>query len=529
VTPASSGAPEVIAAPVAACDVVNLLVEPGRANQLGDESRRWPSWTLDARQLCDLELLLCGGYSPLRGFMHRADYESVCRSMRLADGSLWPIPITLDVSPEFAAAVRPDDRVALRDSEGVMLAALAVREIWAANPAQEAQSLFGSTAAEDPGAALVLGKVGRVLLGGEVEGLQLPLHYDFRHLRLTPSDLRAEFSRIGWQRVIAFQAGGSFTRDEAASMLAAARRTDAGLLVHQLVGMSEPTDVDHYRRVRQHGAALSGARAEGHRLALLPLASRCAGGRELIWRALVSRNYGCTHLLLKPEHADRDEALLREHIQEVGIQVLRYRSGLNAPRRQTPPGKAGGRLRQGVVVFFTGLSGAGKSTIANILLVKLLEKGGRSVTLLDGDRVRAHLSSELGFSKEHRDINIRRIGFVASEIARHGGIVVCAPIAPYDCVRKEVRRQVERVGRFLLVHVSTPLNVCERRDRKGLYAKAHAGLLQHFTGITDPYEAPLDADVVVDTTALSAEEAAISVVERLESEGYLARSRCPDF
>ena len=181
------------------------------------------------------------------------------------------------------------------------------------------------------------------------------------------------------------------------------------------------------------------------------------------------------------------------------------------------------RSHQGFTVLFTGLSGAGKSTIASILLTKLLEEGGRPVTLLDGDLVRKNLSSELGFSKEHRDINIRRIGWVASEITRNGGIAICAPIAPYEAIRQEVRSLVEPLGGFILVHLSTPLDVCESRDRKGLYAKARSGLLKEFTGVSDPYEVPERAEVRIDTSRLSAEAAADLVLLHLRAEGYLSR------
>ena len=342
--------------------------------------------------------------------------------------------------------------------------------------------------------------------------------------------------------------------------------------------MTKPGDVDHYTRVRCYQALLSHYPQPTVKLALLPLAMRMAGPREAVWHAIIRKNYGCTHFIVGRDHAGPGsdssgkpfydpyaaQDLLREHEEEVGVRMVPFRQMVYVedldtylPEDEIPPGAraldlSGTELRrrlaegreipqwftfpevarelkrsypprhlQGFTVFFTGLSGAGKSTIANALLVKFLEMGGRPVTLLDGDIVRKHLSSELGFSKEHRDINIRRIGFVASEITKNGGIALCAPIAPYDSVRKEVQAMIKPVGGFVLVYVATPLEVCEQRDRKGLYAKARAGIIQQFTGISDPYEVPDDAEVAIDTTDMTPEEAAQEVILHLEREGYI--------
>ncbi len=560
-------------------ELANLVVDPDRAGELQDASRNWPSWDLTPRQICDVELLLNGGFSPLRGFMDRADYDSVCSSMRLRGGLIWPIPVVLDITEELARRLKPGDSVALRDLEGVMLAALRVDDLWQPNLEAETETVFGTTHREHPGVAYLLAKTQPWYVGGSLEGVQLPAHYDFRFQRLTPAELRSEFTRLGWRRIVAFQTRNPMHRAHVELTLRAAKGIEANLLIHPVVGMTKPGDVDHYTRVRCYQELLPHYPKNTAKLALLPLAMRMGGPREAVWHAIIRKNYGCTHLIVGRDHAgpgsdssgkpfygpyDAQE-LLRKYEEEIGVgmvpfKMMVYVEDLDGyvPEDEVPSGTrvlnisgtelrrrlAEGREipkwftypevvrelrkthpprhRQGFTVFFTGLSGAGKSTIAKALRVKLLEMGGRPVTLLDGDIVRKNLSSELGFSKEHRDINIRRIGFVASEITKNGGIAICAPIAPYDTVRKDVREVVASVGGFLLVYVSTPLGICEQRDRKGLYAKARAGLLQQFTGVSDPYEAPEDAEVVLDATELTPEEAAQQLILHLEREGFIA-------
>jgi sulfate adenylyltransferase len=562
--------------------LIEPLADAERSARIKTESRDWPSWDLTPRQLCDLELVLNGAFSPLGGFMGRADYESVCARMRLADGTLWPIPIVLDVSASAARAFEPGMRVALRDPEGVMLAALAVDEIWQPDLAAEARQVYGTESVDHPGVRYLREGLGPCYVGGRVEGLQLPVHYDFRDLRLAPAELRQEFARLGWTRVVAFQTRNPMHRAHHELTLRAAREVEANLLIHPVVGMTKPGDLDHYTRVHCYQAILPRYPQHTARLALLPLAMRMAGPREALWHAIIRKNYGCSHLIVGRDHAGPGsdsagqafydpyaaQALMRGHQDEIGVGMVPFKNmvyvededayvaddevpaggrvlsisgtelrarlaqGREVPewftfpdvarelRRRHPP-----RHRQGFTVFFTGLSGAGKSTIANALRVKFLEMGDRPVTLLDGDVVRKHLSSELGFSKEHRDINIRRIGFVASEITKNGGIAICAPIAPYDHVRKDVRAMIEAAGGFILVHVDTPLAVCEERDRKGLYAKARSGVLKEFTGISDPYERPTDADVVLPGMDLTPEQAAQEILLHLEREGFVGVDR----
>jgi sulfate adenylyltransferase len=558
--------------------LVNLLVGEPRAAELKAASRDWPSWDLTQRQICDLELLLNGGFSPLQGFLGRADYESVCSSMRLANGTLWPMPVTLDVTAELAGRLRPGAQLSLRDPEGIMLAVLHVDEAWQPDRQAEAQQVYGTTSREHPGVAHLQDRVHPWYVGGRVEGLELPNHYDFRSLRLTPAELRNEFARLGWTKVVAFQTRNPMHRAHYELTLRAAKDVEANLLIHPSVGMTKLGDLDHYTRVRCYQSILPHYPQHTVKLTLLPLAMRMAGPREGVWHALIRKNYGCTHFIVGRDHAgpgsdsqgkpfygpyDAQE-LLKAHEEEAGVRMVPFKMMVFIPDRDTyvpedaipegtrPLNLSGTELRRrlaeggeiprwftypevarelrrshppralrGFTVFFTGLSGAGKSTVANVLMVKFLEMGGRPVTLLDGDIVRKHLSSELGFSKEHRDINIRRIGFVASEITKNGGIALCAPIAPYDRVRKEVRAMIEPLGGFVLVHVSTPIDVCETRDRKGLYAKARAGLISEFTGVNDPYEPPLDADMVLDTSKSTPEEAAQAVLLHLEREGYV--------
>lgn len=566
-------------------ELINLIAESERTAELKSHSKEWPSWDLTARQLCDLELLLSAGFSPLRGFMNRADYEGVCSNMRLKSDVLWPMPITLDVSEEFAKKLTPgSSKLALRDPEGVMVAVLHVEEVWQPDRKTEAQSVFGTTSAVHPGVDYLLNKSNPWYVGGKLEGLQEPSHYDFKTLRLTPAELRAEFARLGWRRVVAFQTRNPMHRAHVELTFRAAKGVEANLLIHPSVGMTKPGDVDYFTRVRCYQLLLSKYPPGTVKLSLLPLAMRMGGPREAIWHALIRKNHGVTHFIVGRDHAGpgkdsngkpfygpyEAQEVFKKHEKDIGVTMVpfnmmvylenqdcyvpdnevptgarvlnisgtelrdRLNEGRDIPswftypevvrelRRSFPP-----RHKQGVTIFFTGLSGSGKSTIANILMTKFLEMGGRPVTILDGDLVRKHLSSELGFSKEHRDINIRRIGYVASEITKNGGIAICAPIAPYDSVRKAVRQMIEPYGGFVLVHIATPIETCEERDRKGLYAKARAGIVKEFTGISDPYEVPSDAEVVINTAELSAEEAAQEIILHLEQQGFIGVSPEP--
>jgi sulfate adenylyltransferase len=564
-------------------ELINLILDREAAAATKAESRDFPSWDLTPRQICDLEMLLNGGFSPLTGFMNKAEYESVCNEMKLPSGLLWPMPITLDVTEALAKTLKSgSSKIALRDAEGVMIAILHVEDVWQPDRQAEGKAVFKSTSVAHPGVAYLMNRSNPWYVGGRVEGLQLPSHYDFKGLRLTPAELRADFANLGWRRIVAFQTRNPMHRAHVELTFRAAKQVEASLLIHPVVGMTKPGDVDYFTRVRCYQLLVGKYPAGTAKLALVPFAMRMGGPREAIWHALIRKNYGCTHLIIGRDHAgpgkDTDgkpfygpyeaQELFAKHEAEIGVaqvpfQMMVYledkdkyfpadevpkdarvlnisgtelRSRLNEGgdipswftypevalelRRSFPP-----RAKQGFTIFFSGLSGAGKSTIANVLMTKFLEVGGRPVTMLDGDLVRKHLSSELGFSKEHRDINIRRIGYVASEITKNGGIAICAPIAPYDATRKDVRALIEPVGGFILVHLSTSVDVCERRDRKGLYAKARAGILKEFTGISDPYEEPTDAELHINTAELSPVEAAQEIILHLEREGFIGMNR----
>jgi len=555
------------------------LADDARARELQMASREWVSWDLTARQLCDLELLLNGGFSPLRGFLTQAEYESVRDSSRLPNGTLWPIPIALDVTADFAARLSPGTSVALRDPEGTMLAVIHVTEIYQPDREVEALAVFGTTNREHPGVRYLLEQSNPIYVGGVVEGIRLPAHYDFESLRLTPAQVRTQFEKQGWTRVVAFQTRNPMHRAHIELTWRAAQQENARLLIQPVVGMTKPGDVDHYTRVRCYKAILARYPENSAALALLPLAMRMGGPREALWHAIIRKNFGCDHFIVGRDHAGpgKDSAgkpfygpyaaqeLLKQHESELEVKMVPFQAlvylpdtnafveedkvpagtrtldlsgtdlrrylaeGRNIPEWFTFPEVARElqvvhrrRREQGFTVFFTGLSGSGKSTIANALLVKFLESGGRPVSLLDGDLVRKNLSSELGFSKEHRDLNIRRIGYVASEITKHGGVAVCAPIAPYQKTRQQVREMIQPNGGFVLVHVSTPLEECEKRDRKGLYAKARAGIVKEFTGISDPYESPTDADIVLDTIGETPDQSAQKILDYLRHEGYIA-------
>lgn len=560
-------------------DRTDLLVSEEKKKKLKDDSKSMQSWNLTLRQVCDLEMLSNGAFAPLTGFLNKADYESVCKDMRLADGSLWPIPVTLDVDEKFAKSLKKGEKVALRDLEGVILAVLTVGDVWKPNKSTEAEQVYGKDDTAHPAVEYLHNTAGDYYVGGEIEALELPSYYDFNDIRLTPTELKEHFKKMGWTKIVAFQTRNPMHRNHAEAVLQSAKKAEAAVLIHPVVGMTKPGDVDHYTRVRVYKEVVKRFPAATAMISLLPLAMRMGGPREAVWHAIIRKNYGVTHFIVGRDHAGPGAdsegndfydpmaamALAREYAEEIGIEIVeagflvyvkeldkymdvnevpegmevmklsgtqlraRLADGRELPEWFTYPEVAKElrrtykpRHQQGFTVFFTGLSGSGKSTVANALMVKMMEQGGRSVTLLDGDLVRKNLSSELGFSKEHRDLNVKRIGYVAAEISKHGGIAICAPIAPYDNVRKEVRNMIRgNGGNMVLVYVATPLDVCEDRDRKGLYAAARAGKIKEFTGISDPYEEPTDADIVLDTTKFSPEELANQILLHLEKDEFI--------
>jgi len=564
--------------------LVNLLVACEERDELKAYASQLPSIRLSARAACDLELLATGAFSPLDRFMSHTDYRSVLETMRLVGGHIFPIPITLPVGQD--ADISLDEDIALRSIKNELLAIMTVEEIYPWDLGEAAESVFATQDTRHPLVA-EMHRWGKYNISGRLRVLQLPPHFDFRELRMTPRQTRVALSRIGAKlarsdemmlNVVAFQTRNPLHRVHEELTKRATEEVGGVLLLHPVVGMTKPGDVDHFTRVRTY-KVLAQRYYDQDRilLALLPLAMRFAGPREALWHALIRRNYGANHLIVGRDHAgpgkdskgvpfygpyDAQE-LVQEFSDELGVKVVPFRALVYVPDErkyleasETPKGMRtvsisgtqvreeylnnGRRLpdwftrpevadilseayppryKQGVCIWFTGLSGAGKSTTAEILTV-LLQEHGRQVTLLDGDVVRTHLSKGLGFSKGDRDTNIRRIGFVASEIVRHGGTAVCAAISPYRATRNDVRNMVA-ADRFVQVFVDTPLEVCEQRDSKGLYAKARRGEIKGFTGIDDPYERPLNSEITLDTVSHTAEENARAILEHLLGQGFI--------
>jgi sulfate adenylyltransferase len=560
----------------------SLLVHFRRIEDIKEAALGYPSISLNQRQLCDLELLVNRAFFPLQGFLTRPHYDSVLEKMRLADGALWPVPICLDIGEKLAERLEVDGRLCLADQEGFLLAVLKVEDVWKPDKLREARLLFGTDDPEDhPGVRRLLDHVKPWYVGGAVEGIHPPLHYDFKDLRLTPSETHRRFVQNGWRKVIAFQTEDYPHCAHKEMTLQAAREAGASILLHPIVGLGHPGDSEYFTKIRSYQKIVKRYPKNMIMLNLMPLAPRFAGPREALWQAIINKNYGCSHIMIDDDHADpfavpknngtdrfyprgAAQDLVKAHEKETGIRMApsrrmiyveekaqyisedqategmnirtlsavelqrRLEHGLEIPewfsfpevveelRHAHPP-----RSRQGFAIFMTGLSGAGKSTIARALMVKFMEMKHRPVTLLDGDIVRTNLSSELGFSKEHRNLNIQRIGFVASEITKNGGIAICAPIAPYEESRRHNRELIGLYGGYVEVYIATPLETCEQRDRKGLYAKAKIGIVKGVTGVDDPYEVPLNPEITIDTSEMTPDEAAQEVLLYLEEQGYI--------
>ncbi|MCF7808143.1 MAG: bifunctional sulfate adenylyltransferase/adenylylsulfate kinase [Candidatus Marinimicrobia bacterium] len=556
--------------------VTNLMAQDPVA--LKQEAYNYTSWQLNERQICDLELLLNGGFSPLHGFLDERDYTSVLENMRLADGSLWPIPITLDVTEAFAGGLQLGQKITLRDHEGFALAVLTISDIYKPDLEREAELVYLTKADSHPAVDYLLNHGNEVYLGGSLEGIVLPHHYDYQDLRHTPEELRTHFEENGWKKIVAFQTRNPLHRAHVEMTLQSLDNGNSKLLLHPVVGLTKPGDVDHYTRVRCYRHVMNKYPENTAMMSLLPLAMRMGGPREALWHALIRKNYGCTHLIVGRNHADPGtdyngnayygpydaQEMLTQYEDEIGIKMVPFKFMVYLPKEnryeaidsltngeeyQTISGTQlremldDGRgipewftypevahelelsrpplQKRGFTIFFTGLSGSGKSTIANGLLIKLLENGSRPVTLLDGDVVRSHLSRELGFSKNHRSLNVQRIGYVASEITKNGGIAICAPIAPYKKDRKINRELISKVGGYIEIYVSTPLAKCEQRDSKGLYKMAREGILKEFTGISDPYQAPKNPDIIIDSSETAPEILVDTLYKKIQEMGYI--------
>ncbi|ORX90075.1 sulfate adenylyltransferase [Basidiobolus meristosporus CBS 931.73] len=557
-----------------------LARDAPRHDELLKEAETLVSISLTERQICDLELIMNGGFSPLEGFLNQADYISVLNNVRLADGTLWSIPINLDVSEADIQNydIVPGKRITLRDPrDDAILAIITVEDIYQPNKVEEAIKVFGANDSAHPAVHYLHNTVKDYYLGGKIEAINSLNHYDYVGIRYTPAELRAYFKKLNWTRVVAFQTRNPMHRAHRELTVRAARSRHCNVLIHPVVGLTKPGDIDHYTRVRVYQALMPRYPNGMATLSLLPLAMRMGGPREAVWHAIIRKNHGCTHFIVGRDHAgpgknsqgvdfygpyDAQEMVERYkdelHIEVVPFQMVAYlpdtdeyvpadevpegvkplnisgtelrrrlRTGASIPewfsypevvkvlRESHPP-----RLQQGFTIFFTGLHNSGKDNIARALHVALNQQGGRSVSLLLGETIRSELSSELGFTKEDRDTNIARIAFVAGELTRAGAACIAAPTAPYELARQQARAAISKYGGFYLVHVNTPLEYCIATDRHGVYQKAKDGLIKGFTGVDDPYEVPANPDLRADVSKTSISQIVHEIILLLEKDGY---------
>ena len=554
--------------------LVSFHLSADELSEYSELSNKTASLTLSLKQQCDLEMIANGAFSPLSTFNNQKDYEEILLNNRLSNGLVWPIPIVLDVPDQFLKSLDKNEYISLRNAEGFLLAILKVNEFWAPDKKEEANSVFKSNDPNHPGVDYLFNHTNNNYISGELVPIQSNKYFDFTHLRKSPQEVRDFFRLNNWKDVIAFQTRNPMHRAHYELTKLAMDEHNSKLLIHPVIGMSKPGDIDHFTRVKCYQHIIKYYPENSVELSLINLAMRMAGPKEALWHAIIRKNYGCNRIIIGRDHAgpgvnaegkpyyqpyDAQE-LIAQYQEELEIKMVPFKEMVFAKNKKTflpldkieqddPIEKLSGtqfkeflqqrteipnwysfpevihELRkrfpklhnQGLTVFFTGLSGAGKSTLANAIMYKLMETEDRPITLLDGDIVRQHLSSELGFSKEDRDIHVKRIGYVASEITKHGGVAICAPIAPYSNTRKVVRNMIDEVGSFVEIHVATPLSVCEERDTKGLYKQARAGKILDFTGVSDPYEEPENPEITVDTSDITVEESSALILDKLRS------------
>ena len=554
--------------------LVSFHLSADELSEYSELSNKTASLTLSLKQQCDLEMIANGAFSPLSTFNNQKDYEEILLNNRLSNGLVWPIPIVLDVPDQFLKSLDKNEYISLRNAEGFLLAILKVNEFWAPDKKEEANSVFKSNDPNHPGVDYLFNHTNNNYISGELVPIQSNKYFDFTHLRKSPQEVRDFFRLNNWKDVIAFQTRNPMHRAHFELTKLAMDEHNSKLLIHPVIGISKPGDIDHFTRVKCYQHIIKYYPENSVELSLINLAMRMAGPKEAVWHAIIRKNYGCNRIIIGRDHAgpgvnaegkpyyqpyDAQE-LIAQYQEELEIKMVPFKEMVFAKNKKTflpldkieqddPIEKLSGtqfkeflqqrteipnwysfpevihELRkrfpklhnQGLTVFFTGLSGAGKSTLANAIMYKLMETEDRPITLLDGDIVRQHLSSELGFSKEDRDIHVKRIGYVASEITKHGGVAICAPIAPYSNTRKVVRNMIDEVGSFVEIHVATPLSVCEERDTKGLYKQARAGKILDFTGVSDPYEEPENPEITVDTSDITVEESSALILDKLRS------------
>ena len=536
--------------------LVSFHLSKGEFQEYSELSNQISSLTLSLKQQCDLEMISNGAFSPLLTFNSQKDYEEILLNNKLLNGAIWPIPIVLDVPDNFLKALDKNEHISLRNAEGFLLAILKVKEFWSPNKKEEANSVFKTIDQNHPGVDYLFNHTNSNYISGELVPIQANKYFDFTHLRKSPQAVQDLFRSNHWKDVIAFQTRNPMHRAHFELTRLAMEQHNAKLLIHPVIGISKPGDIDHFTRVKCYQHIMNYYPEDSVELSLINLAMRMAGPKEALWHAIIRKNYGCNHIIIGRDHAgpgvdaegrpyyqpyDAQE-FISQYQEELEIKMIPFQEMVYTKNKKTflpldeikkdeqTERLSGTQFKelleqrteipswysfpeiihelrrrypklhnQGLTVFFTGLSGAGKSTLANALMYKLMEMEDRPITLLDGDVVRQHLSSELGFSKEDRDIHVKRIGYVASEITKHGGVAICAPIAPYSNTRRIVRNMIDDVGSFVEIHVSTPLSVCEERDVKGLYKRARAGKILEFTGVSDPYEEPQNPEIIIDT------------------------------
>jgi sulfate adenylyltransferase len=555
--------------------LVNLVANSEERKELLEESRHLPTIQISQRSLCDLELLATGAFSPVDRFMGKDDYTRVLTEMRLKDGTLFPMPITLPINEENLPSYA--EKIVLADARNNTMAIMQIEEVYPWDPGREARLVLGTADPRHPLLSEMI-RWGKFNISGKLTVLDLPHYHDFGYLRRTPAQVRSILEDMGHEKVVAFQTRNPMHRIHEELTKRAAAQVNGSLLIHPAVGLTKPGDVDHYTRVRIYRTLIESYYDAGSTvLSLLPLAMRMAGPREALWHAIIRRNFGASHFIIGRDHAGpgkdshgnpfygpyEAQEMVTQYSDEIGVTPLpfeelvyladeeRYEEATQVPEGARVYSISGTQVRedylakgetlpewftrpetaqilqemypprdkQGFCIWFTGLSGSGKSTTAEILTSLMLEHG-RQVTVLDGDVVRTHLSKGLSFSREDRDVNILRIGFVAGEIARHGGAVITAAISPYRSTRNEARKMVGE-DKFIEIFVDTPIDVCEQRDVKGLYARARRGQITGFTGIDDPYETPVDPEIVLDTVNFTPEENARKIMAYLEDRGFL--------